>query len=291
MPIGDHPSFDCPTVSQRLWRYVDLPKFIELLISRKLWLTNAETLAVDDPHEGLQGALQFPHRLWRTVSDVPEILRKQIIAMRRNGSDQTDERLFKGWFMVEEQRCHMTLSGRRNFFVNCWHAADHESAAMWKIYGSLAGGVAIVSTGGRLHAALAQASEEIYLGAVRYVDPRAFEIGARNAFDSLVSKRSAFAYEQEVRLVHWQRGHYHDPLSTFDWNEQTMRFDNIVENPNPITPGITVDCDLATMIEQVLISPVAPTWYLSMIERLIEQLGFSFPVRQSVLLKAPPTIE
>ncbi len=28
-------------------------------------ITNAEILAIDDPHERLQGALQFPHRMWR----------------------------------------------------------------------------------------------------------------------------------------------------------------------------------------------------------------------------------
>lgn len=291
MPIEDHPSFNCPPVSERLWRYTDFPKFTELLTSRRLWLTNAEILAVDDPHEGLQGAVQFPHRMWRSLGEVPEVLRKQIIAKGRGKPDETDEQAFKGWFMGEEQRCFMTLSNRRNFFVNCWHAADHESAAMWKIYGSPGGGVAIVSSGGRLHTALAQASEKIYLGAVRYVDPMTFEIGTPNAFDTLVRKRSGFAYEQEVRLVHWQTGHYHDPLSNFDWNEQTMRFDNIVQDPRPITPGITIDCDLDTMIEHVLVSPLAPAWYLPMIDRLKEKLGYRFPVSHSDLLTAPPTID
>lgn len=288
MPIADHPTFNRPPVTQRLWRYTDFPKFTELLTSRRLWLTNAEVLAIDDPHEGLQGAVQFPHRMWRSLDEVPEMLRKQIVAQ---GHGKSDEQTFKGWFMGEEQRCWMTQSGRRNFFVNCWHAADHESVAMWKIYGSPGAGVAIVSSGGRLHTALEKASEQIYLGAVKYVDPLAFEIGTPNACDTLVRKRSSFAYEQEVRLVHWQTGHFHDPLSNFDWNEQIMRFNNIVEDPRPITPGIALDCDLDTMIEHVILSPLAPPWYLPMIERLKEKLGYSFPVSASTLLSAPPTID
>lgn len=291
MPIADHPSFNRPSLTQRLWRYTDFPKFTELLTSRRLWLANAEILAIDDPHEGLQGAVQFPHRLWRSIDDVPEALRKQIIGKRHSKADETDEQAFKGWFMGEEQRCFITQSGRRNFFVNCWHAADHESVAMWKIYGSPGAGVAIVTSGGRLHTALKKASERIYLGAVKYVDPMTFEIGTPNAFDTLVKKRSSFAYEQEVRLVHWQTGHYHDPLSNFEWNEQTMRFDNIVTDSRPLTPGISLDCDLDTMIEHVTISPLAPAWYLPMIERLKEKLDYRFPVSASTLLTAPMTID
>lgn len=278
-------------MSQRLWRYIDFPKFVDLLTSSKLWLANAESLAVEDPHEGLQGALQFPHRLWKTLADVPEQLRKQIIQKEGSEPSQSDEQAFRGWFMCEEQRCHYTMSGRRNFYVNCWHAADHESAAMWKIYGSSAGGVAIVSSGGRLHTGLAQTEEKLYLGAVKYVDPRTFEIGTPNAFDSLVRKRSAFAYEQEVRLVYWYPDDFHDPLSNFDWNEQTMRFDNVVDDPRPVTPGIAVNCDLGTIIEHVLISPMAPTWYLPLIERLMLKLDYNFPISRSVLLTAPPIMD
>ncbi|WBH16032.1 DUF2971 domain-containing protein [Sphingomonas radiodurans] len=291
MPISDHPSFDCPRLNQRLWRYTDFPKFTELLTSRRLWLANAEILAIDDPHEGLQGAVQFPHRMWRSLDEVPDALRKQIVGKGRRKPEETDDHVFAGWFMGEEQRCFMTLSNRRNFFVNCWHAADHESVAMWKIYGSPGAGVAIVSSGGRLHTALEHSSEKIYLGAVKYVDPLTFEIGTPNAFDSLVRKRSSFSYENEVRIVHWQTGRYHDPLSNFDWDESAMRFKNIVEDPRPILPGLALDCDLDTMIEHVIVSPLAPTWYLPMIERLREKLGYNFTISASDLLTAPPTID
>ncbi len=56
MPIIGHPSFDRPPVTARLWRYTDLPKFVELLTSARLWLTNMEVLATDDPYEGLPDA-------------------------------------------------------------------------------------------------------------------------------------------------------------------------------------------------------------------------------------------
>lgn len=290
MPISEHSSFERPPITTPLWRYTDIPKFIELLTSRRLWLANAEILAADDPYEGLPGPVQFPHRMWRSIDEVPEMLRTQILQMSGRKTNESPEAAFKSWFMVEEQRCIMTQFGRRDFYVNCWHAGDHESVAMWKIYGAPGAGVAIVTDGGRLGAALASNSEEFHLGSVRYRDPSIFEIGTRNAFDTLMVKRTNYKYEHEVRLVHWHTGNCHDPLAKFSWNEETMRFDDLIEDTRPLVPGLSLDCDLDVLIERVIISPFAPQWYQSMIERVRERLNYRFPVVASTLLKAPSAI-
>lgn len=287
MPIGDHPSFNRPPVTTPLWRYTDLPKFLELLTSGTLWLTNAEVLARDDPYEGLPGPVQFPHRMWRTIEEVPEPLRRQILAMRSRGSDGTPEAIFRSWFMGEEQRCIMSRSGRRDYYISCWHAANHESAAMWKIYGSPGAGVAIVTNGGRLESALAGNSEDLNLGAVRYQDPAVFQIGTANAYDTLMIKRASYAYEQEVRLVHWHTGEFHDALENFSWNEETMRFDDLIEDVRPLRSGMSLACEIDVLIERVIVSPFAPPWYSQMIERLRDRLGCRFPVQDSKLLSGP----
>lgn len=290
MAIGDHPSFDRPPVTTRLWRYTDLPKFIDLLTSGKLWLTNAEILANDDPYDGLPGAVQFPHRMWGTIDDVPEQLRIQILEMSSGGAEGTPEAAFRGWFMGEEQRCIMTQSGRRDYYVNCWHAAEHESVAMWKIYGSPGAGVAVVSNGARLDTALAANEEQFYLGAVRYRDPSYVQIGTPNAFDAMMIKRSSFEYEREVRLVHWHKGEFHDALANFAWNDERMRFDDLIDDPRPIRPGLSFVCDVDVMIERVIVSPFAPQWYAPMIDRVRERLGYRFSVHKSKLLDVPPVI-
>ena len=287
MPLGDHPSFDRPLVTTRLWRYTDLSKFIDLLSSGKLWLTNAEILAADDPYEGTTGAVQFPHRMWQTLDEVPEQLRVQILEMCGQGTDGKPEAAFKGWFMGEEQRCIMTQSGRRDYYVNCWHAAHHESVAMWKIYGSPGAGVAIVTNGARLETALAENTEDFYLGAVQYRDPFFVQIGGSNAFDTIMLKRSSYNYEQEVRLVHWHTGDFHDALANFSWNDETMRFDDIIDDPRPVRPGMSFNCDIDVLIERVIVSPFAPPWYLPMIERVRERFGYGFAIHRSTLLDVP----
>lgn len=290
MPISEHSSFNRPPITSRLWRYMDLPKFMELVTSGTLWLTNAEMLASDDPYEGMPGAIQFPHRMWATIEEVPDMLRRQILDMSSRGANGTPEAAFRSWFMGEEQRCIMTLSGRRDYYVNCWHAAEHESVAMWKIYGSPGAGVAVVSNGGRLETSLAVNMETLYLGAVRYKDQSVFEIGTPNAFDSIMIKRTSYTYEKEVRLVHWFTGEFHDALANFAWNEDTMRFDDIIKDSRPVRPGISLSCDIDVMVERVIISPFAPLWYEAMIDRVREKLGYKFIVQRSKLLDLPPVI-
>jgi len=97
---------------------MDLPKFVDLITAKTLFLANAEILAADDPYEGLPGAVQFPHRVWKNIHEVPEILRNQIIKIYCRKESDTPEKAFKSWFMVEEQHCIMTQTGRRNFYVN-----------------------------------------------------------------------------------------------------------------------------------------------------------------------------
>lgn len=290
MLLSDHPSFDRPPVTTRLWRYTDLSKFIDLLSCGKLWLSNAEILASDDPFEGTLGAVQFPHRMWRTLDEVPEQLRVQILEMCSRGTDGTPEAAFRSWFMGEEQRCIMMQSGRRNYFVNCWHASDHESAAMWKIYGSPGAGVAIVTNGARLETALSKNSEDFYLGAVQYRDPSFVQIGCSNAFDTIMIKRSSYKYEQEVRLVHRHTSDFHDALANFEWNDNTMRFDNIIDDPRPVVPGKSFNCEIDVLIERVIVSPFAPPWYAPMIERVRERFGLRFPIHRSTLLDAPHSL-
>lgn len=287
MPITDHPSFDRPPISTGLWRYMDLPKFVELITSGSLWLTNAEVLAQDDPYEGSPGLLQFPHRLWTSMEQVPDQLGRQIIEIYGRGENNSPEAAFRSWFMVEEQRCIMTQSGRRNFYINCWHAAEHESVAMWKIYGAPGAGVAVVSNGGRLGTALTESEEELHLGAVTYQSPARFKIGVPNAFDPIMIKSSSYSYESEVRLVYWQTADSHDPLSNFAWNEERLRFDDIVEDVRPVPSGRSFSCDVSVMIKELIVSPFAPLWYAPMIIRLRDRLGYAFPVHQSKLLQQP----
>ena len=288
MPISEHPSFARPPITTRLWRYTDLPKFIDLLITQRLWLTNLKVLAADDLYEGAPWALRFPHRMWNHIDQIPEVLRKQIIQIYGGGPEGCSERAFRAWYTVQEQQCIMEESGRRDFYISCWHAADHESVAMWKIYGSPGAGVAVVTNGARMGAAIDKSPKQCYLGAVRYVEPNALAIGAGNAFDPVLVKRANYQYEKEVRLVHWDTEGIHDALEIASWNEEAMRFENVIEDSRPLEPGVHIDCEVSTLIERVIVSPFAPKWYMPMLKELRDKLNFSFEIDESKLLNPAP---
>jgi len=287
LPVVQHPVFNRPLVSTKLWRYTDIPKFIDLLTSKQLWLSNLEILAKDDPYEGAPGALQFPHRTWKSITETPDILKRQIIDIYGDKSSNSPEEAFRTWFMLQEQQYIYEASWRRQYFVNCWHASSHESVAMWKIYGSPGSGVAIVTNGARIETALSSNEQVLYLGEVKYEEPDVVDFGRSNSFQSVIVKRVNYRYEHEVRLVYYNTDDMHDPLEKFSWNEEIMRFDDIIEDIRPISPGISLQCDVDVLIERVIISPEAPRWYLPMIERLRDSFGFKFPVEISKIFTAP----
>ena len=290
MPVKQHPSFKRPPILTPLWRYTDLAKFVDLLTSQKLWLTNAEILASEDPYEGSPANIRFPHRSWSSIEELPQGIWEKIQRLYDRNNEREPKETFDIWFGIQEQICIIEQNSRRQYFINCWHAADHESVAMWKIYGSPGAGVAVVTNANRLEDALSENSESLYLGEIDYRSSDLITIGASNAFDKLMQKRINYSYEREVRLMFWDTEDAHDPLLGAVWNTERKRFDNVVEETRPPAAGILLKIDVEALVERVLISPFAPAWYLPMIERLKEQLGFRFPVVESKVLSPPKVI-
>lgn len=176
MAVEEHPYLNEPDGAEPLWRYMDLAKFVSLLVTNKLWLSSAEVLAKEDPYEVTISELnvaEFAHeQMAEIVPDFPEKVLK----------------------LYEQIRPYV--------FVNCWHAAKEESVAMWKTYASYDVGIAIVSSANRMRRALRRSNESIFLGRVEYIDYQQDVIDPRNLFGPTLKKRHSFSYEREVRLIH-----------------------------------------------------------------------------------------
>ncbi len=168
-----HGTFRQPADSAiKVWRYMDLPKFIWLLTQQKLALPRLDTLA--DPHEGaLTG---------KTVAWIERYIQ--------------EHQLKTGW---QELSKHFrdTL---HQAFVSCWHANEHESEAMWRLYCGMHGGVAVQTSYAQLAESLRNHSEA-YIGCVNYIDYDSDAIHEANLFAPVMHKRVAFSHEREVRVV------------------------------------------------------------------------------------------
>src|SRR2546428_8274813 len=91
--------------------------------------------------------------------------------------------------------------------INCWHRADYESDAMWRLYAGEGKGVAICSTLDRMRAAFhpfrlapQHGTEEMWAGQVRYEDLLKIRLNA-SMLQRFFYKHRAFAWEREFRLA------------------------------------------------------------------------------------------
>jgi hypothetical protein len=157
-----------------LWRYFRTDRLVESLRTQMLHFASAHQF--EDPFEGAVAVLahDFP-----IDPGYPEL----------DHADQAFEQL------------------RRLSKISCWHHAEYESAAMWKLYGGMRKGVAIRTTANRLQAALKPfrlapdyGEEEPIWGSVRYVDLHAERLNA-GMEQRFFFKHRAFEWEHEFRVI------------------------------------------------------------------------------------------
>lgn len=169
----EHPCFpQALNPSVRVWRYMDLAKFIWLLETGKLNLSRLDLLG--DPHEG------------STPMHLAELRDMQICELTK-GKASID--------MSSINRQH-----RKALFVNCWHLGDTESEAMWRLYCPAGNGVAIQTTYAKLVESVSD-DPSLYIGRVSYIDYEKGLFPLDNMFYAVMHKRISFAHENEVRLV------------------------------------------------------------------------------------------
>ena len=236
-----HEAMFPPKGNCSIWRYTDLTKLLSLLESRKLFFPRSDQF--DDPYEGAYSRAGVEQlRAWAVTSGFEEVVETTIRNLPRY---------------------------RESMFVSCWNAAEHESAAMWRLYVQGPEGVAIRTDHERLCAVLERSPLMIRTSMVRYVDYDKVAIPTDNGFYPFLHKRVSFAHESELRAIIWA------------WETQ---------NQKQIPPGSTligVDMDPAELIQSVHVSPLAPQWFGELVEHLLLRYGLNVAVIRSTLYDRP----
>jgi hypothetical protein len=174
-----HPSVKSPPDGTKIWRFIDLSKYISLLSTRTLFFSKPENL--QDPYECL-----------------PPKRNLESIAFDQDGSPRfgSKENVQKALQMSKDDRAEVV--------INCWHMNEHESAAMWKLYLKSEEGVAIESTFSRFREGLLPDGDgQTYIGEVQYVDYRTARVPVGNLFYTFLHKRLSFEHERELRAFRW----------------------------------------------------------------------------------------
>lgn len=263
MPYQTHLWFIEPDSGDaRLWRYMDLARFLSILENRALFFPSVATLAEIDPYEG-------------------EPALAKIRAAQASGADA-----------LRTFRLNAEVFKHLNFF-NCWHMNDSESDAMWKIYIKGSEGIAIQSTVDRIRLSFHNSADTVYMGKIQYVvDHSDFEHPTNPllGLSDYMFKRPAFQHEQEVRL-----GTYRSDVRSEFVDEATGRIkiptsgvtiDDILLSPG--RKGVYVQADIPILIERVVISPFSPTWFSNLVASLSKRLGYAFEVVSSEISQPSP---
>lgn len=223
-----HPSFRPPPLDAVLWRYMDFVKFISLLERKALFFAQASQLG--DPFEG-------------SISK-----HTQVEIQQKYREVETD--LHKAIYKYRDQ-----------ILVNCWHKCDHESAAMWTLYGEH---IAIQTTMERLRDSFV-CEDDVFIGEVSYVDYEDTPISVENFLNFYVHKRRSFEHEQEVRAVVKVRPRDADlPRG-----------------------GKYIPIDTEKLIDQVVIAPHADEWFSDLVHDLAKKYKLDSRVRASSLAITP----
>ena len=151
-----------------VWKYLDLSKFLDLLLSKKLFMSRSDKF--EDQYEGTFSEPTY-EEIKKLAIDNPEFL-------------------------------NFYKTHREKVVVSSWHINEYESFAMWQIFTQNSEGLAIQSTVGRLQKALLpEQNFKQYIGEVNYIDYKKEYIPFDDLFFPFLFKRKSFQYEGEVRII------------------------------------------------------------------------------------------
>lgn len=151
-----------------VWKYLDLSKFLDLLLSKKLFMSRSDKF--EDQYEGTFSEPTF-EEIKKLAADNPEFL-------------------------------NYYKTHREKVAISSWHINEYESFAMWQIFTKNNEGLAIQSTIGRLQKAVRPENNfDQYIGEVNYIDYKKEYIPFDDLFFPFLFKRKSFQYEREVRIL------------------------------------------------------------------------------------------
>lgn len=203
-----------------------------------------------------------------------------------------------------------------NSYVSCWHLNECESAAMWKLYCNSSDSMVIKTTVGKLKYALTEHINNLDHGGVLYDSEykNISKLSYINLSDPLFTKRKSFEHEKEFRVIFRNyesfksrrsimESDYMKYMTSVDHGNLTEEVINKIESglyydlenrielsdslikeiKSQLDPVVNLSLDPSILIEEIIISPDSPDWFVSTVKSTIKKLGYDFPIRKSDL--------
>jgi hypothetical protein len=250
-----------PEPSATIWHYMSLENLLSLVIDKELYFNRLDRL--EDPYEGASPLRAYEQmRSW---------LQEAIASSDESEKYDASEIVLD---TVEEEYRGI----RRSWYVSCWHEADGESMAMWKIYA--ARGVAIVTTCGLLESSLPPVQlrqHDVVIGRVQYREWDRDPSDLIGFLDNVYTKGPAYSYEKEVRAS----------VMNFRLACHDLRDRRVIGPAHDNPPGLKIPVDVDRLIERVVVSPLHSKRIALLVQAVIQKFGCNTPVVSSELLSTP----
>jgi hypothetical protein len=240
-----HPDLKSPPDHARIWRFMDIGKFLWLLSSSALYFCRLDRLR--DPYEGV-------------LTEITSAEYERHIPGHAKGLAT----------VVADQR--------KWIFANSWHMNEFESAAMWDLYLNSSDGIAIETDFARFRESFsAEKEHDVLIGTVKYIDYAVEPVPFGNFLFFPLHKRKSFEHERELRAIVWL-------LSTVTKQKLEGKRVREKGAENTPLEGINVHVNVETLIRNVFVSPTAQRWYVDVVRSVLDRYNLAkIPVTQSDL--------
>ncbi len=167
----EHELLFTPDEDAILWKYMSLPKFLNLL-NGKMYFNRVDCF--EDVFES-------------TFPKYNELHRDEVYGGKCP--------------IPKESFDNIVYHVRTHTYVSCFHKNAYESAFMWKLYAG-EDGVAFVTSFKRLKESFQNERKPIFISNVRYIDYEKEFLPESNLFYLSIHKRQSFVHEDEVRCIY-----------------------------------------------------------------------------------------
>ncbi|MEN8282606.1 DUF2971 domain-containing protein [Acinetobacter gerneri] len=268
MKFQSIPEYESISDDTILWRYMDLPKFLDVLINKHIVFTRPDLF--EDVFES------YPYKFREASKE----------AFYRNGEKTLGD-------FIDDRLVNSHRVAKYHIYISCWHINSFESAGMWKLYGKHSDSLVIKTTVKKLKQSLIDPNNSwvnhLFYGKVNYdlnldklteefcdlvKKKEAIEIDIRHV---LYNKRESFEHEKEFRVLGINNSNLfgHPDLEKLSDSELKK-----------ITPSFqSIKCNIDNLIDEIIIAPDAQNWIVDLIKSTFEHLGYNFKVNQSELYK------
>ena len=233
-----HPSFPQPIDNRvKVWRYMNLAKFISLLDTKTLYLSRLDRFS--DSYEGSTTAA--------TMTGIQSFIKSIMPADKPEAIENAMKLLRNSYKEI-----------RRRYYISCWHMNNDESEAMWKLYGgSSREGIVIQSLYSKLIESI-QRQDGIYVGVVNYIDHQTHTFPTANEFYPVMHKGTFYAHEKEVRLVKY-----------FNSSNTNKLSDELDSQPEKLL----IPWDTTQYIEKIYVNPYADEYYFEAVKSVLNTMA------------------